>query len=45
MKFCIYWNYITLQLKIKKQFIYNYCAIIYWVLQLMCNYPYRNMVY
>ncbi len=39
MKNCICENYITLQLKFKKQFIYNCYATIPWVLQLLCNYP------
>jgi hypothetical protein len=38
-------NHTSFQLKFKKQFIYNYCATIPWVLQLLCNYPPRNMVY
>jgi hypothetical protein len=45
MKNCVHRNHTTLQLKIKKQFVYNYCATIPWVLQLMCNYPFKNMVY
>jgi hypothetical protein len=31
--------------KTQKQLIYKYYAIIPWVLQLLCNYPFRNMVY
>ncbi len=32
-------NHTTLQLKLRKNFIYNYYATIPWVLQLLCNYP------
>jgi hypothetical protein len=38
-------NHITLQLKFKKQLKYNCYATIHWVLQLLCNYSLRNMVY
>jgi hypothetical protein len=38
-------NHTTLQLKLKKQLIYNCCVTIPWVSQLLCNYPLRNMVY
>jgi hypothetical protein len=38
-------NHITLQLKLKKQLAYNCDAIIPWVLQLLCNYPVKNIVY
>jgi hypothetical protein len=38
-------NHTTSQLKFKKQRIYNYCAIIHWVLQLLCNYPLKNIMY
>jgi hypothetical protein len=37
--------HITLQLKFKNQFAYNCYAIIPWVLQLLCNYPFKNTVY
>ncbi len=45
MKNCIHRNHITLQLKFKTKFIYNYYVVIFWVLQLICNYPFRNMMY
>jgi hypothetical protein len=32
MENCVYQNHITLQLKFKKQLIYNYCVLIPWVL-------------
>jgi hypothetical protein len=32
MKNCVHWNHTTLQLKLKKQLIYNYYATIPWVL-------------
>jgi hypothetical protein len=41
----VHQNHTTLQLKLKKQLIYNYYATIPWVLQLLCNYPLKNMVY
>jgi hypothetical protein len=41
----VHWNHTTLQLKLKKQIIYNCYAIIPWVLQLLCNYPFRNTMY
>ncbi len=31
--------------KTQKKLIYNYYVIILWVLQLLCNYPLKNMVY
>jgi hypothetical protein len=37
----ICWNHTTLQLKLKNKLIYNYSPIIPWVLQLLCNYPFR----
>jgi hypothetical protein len=40
MKNCVRQKHITLQLKLKKQLIYNYYATIPWVLQLLCNYHY-----
>jgi hypothetical protein len=39
MRNYVYQNHTTLQLKVKKQLIYNCYAIILWVLQLLCNYP------
>ncbi len=39
---CFHQNPIALWLKLKKQLVYNYCAIIPWVLQLLCNYPLEN---
>jgi hypothetical protein len=36
-------HYLTTQ--IQKKLIYNYCATITWVLQLVCNYPRRDIVY
>jgi hypothetical protein len=44
MKNFVHWNHITLQVKFKKQFICNCYAIIPWVLQLLCNYHFRNVV-
>ncbi len=35
----IYQNNIALQLELRKQLVYNYCAIIPWVLQLLHNHP------
>ncbi len=32
MKNYIHKNHTTMQLKLKKQFIYNYCVTIFWVL-------------
>jgi hypothetical protein len=32
----------NLTTKIQKKLIYNYYVIIPWVLQLLCNYPFRN---
>jgi hypothetical protein len=32
-------------IKTKKKLIYNYYATIPWVLQLLCNYPLKNMVH
>jgi hypothetical protein len=43
MKNCVYQNHISLQLELKKQLVYNYCATIPLVLQLLLNYPPRNM--
>jgi hypothetical protein len=31
--------------KIQKKLIYNYCATILWVLQLLCKYPPKNTMY
>jgi hypothetical protein len=45
MKTCVHQNHTTLQVKFKKQHIHNYYATIPWVLQLVCNYPTRNIVY
>jgi hypothetical protein len=45
MKNRVCWYHSTLQLKLKKQLAYNYYTIIPWVLQLLCNFPFRNMVY
>jgi hypothetical protein len=42
---CVHRNHIILQLKLKKQLIYNCYATIPWVLQLLYNYPLKNMVY
>ncbi len=36
---CVRQNHIALQLKLKKQLVYNYSATILWVLQPLCNYP------
>jgi hypothetical protein len=38
-------NHTTLQLKFKKQLIYNCYATIPSILQLLCNYPLRNTMY
>ncbi len=38
-------NHTTLQLKLKKQLIYDCYATIPWVLQILCNYPLKNMMY
>jgi len=39
-------NHTTLQLKLKKQFVYNYYATIFgYYNYCTCNYPLRNMVY
>jgi hypothetical protein len=32
-----------MQLELKKQIVYNYCATILWVLQLLCNYLSKNI--
>jgi hypothetical protein len=38
-------NHTTLQLKLKKQLVYNCYVTIPWVLQLVCNCPLRNTMY
>jgi hypothetical protein len=42
MKNYVYQNHISLQLELKKQLVYNYCATIPLVLQVLFNYPLRN---
>jgi hypothetical protein len=34
-----------LHLKLKKQFMYNCYVAIPWVLELLCNYHFKNMMY
>jgi len=38
-------NHTTLQLKLKKQLVHSYYVTIPSILQLLCNYPLRNMMY
>ncbi len=45
MRNLVHQNHTILQLKLKTKFIYNFCATIFWVLQLVCNYPPKNMMY
>jgi hypothetical protein len=45
MKSDLCWNHIILQLKLKNKIVYNYYVTIPWVLQLLCNYPFKNTVY
>jgi hypothetical protein len=42
MRNYFYQNHIALHIELKK-LVYNYCATILWVLQLLCNYPPINM--
>ncbi len=45
MKNFIHQNHITLHLKLKKQLMYNCYVAIPWVLELLCNYHFKNMMY